>query len=407
MSFSVIETMTRQRSGPVAPFNVAALPRIVFGNGVFEQLVPLLLEQGREVLIVTGGNSFLDSAFWPRLKADLEKAGAGYAVARIRGEPSPGQVDTIVRRYAREGIDCVVGIGGGSALDAGKAIAGLLPNRRPVRDFLEGVGRPHEYRGPALPFVAVPTTAGTGSELTRNAVITETGPDGFKKSFRNDLLLPRLAVVDPDMLATCPARVMLGNALDAVTQLLESLVSTRASVFTDALAWDGLRAFAQGFQPDRDQPVKDASKLAYAAMISGICLTQAGLGSVHGFASPLGAFFSIPHGLACGTMLAACTEMNIRLLKARAGEHPALTKYAQAYHILTGQEVQTESVDPMELADLFHQWTSQCELPRLSELGVKASDFPRLVAASGGNSMKTNPVVLNDSELETILRHRL
>lgn len=407
MSFPSIDSEANDRPGPVAPFNVAALPRIVFGNGVFDQLVPLVLDHGRELLIVTGGNSFLDSAYWPRLKAELEKAGAGYAVARISGEPSPGQVDTIVRRYAREGIDCVLGIGGGSALDAGKAIAGLLPNRRPVRDFLEGVGRPHEYRGPALPFVAVPTTAGTGSELTRNAVITEIGPDGFKKSFRNDLLLPRLALVDPEMLVSCPAPVMLGNALDAVTQLLESLVSTRASAFTDALARDGLRAFARGFRPDRDKPVKDHSQLAYAAMISGVCLTQAGLGSVHGFASPLGAFFGIPHGMACGTMLAACTEMNIRLLQARDGEHPALGKYVQAYRILTGQEDQAKTVDPMELADLFHTWTIRCQLPRLSELGVKASDFPRLVAASGGNSMKTNPLVLTDTELETVVRQRL
>ncbi|MDX1634617.1 MAG: iron-containing alcohol dehydrogenase [Marinobacter sp.] len=407
MSFPSIEGGATERQEPVAPFNVAALPRIVFGNGTFEQLVPQMLDHGREFLIVTGGHSFLDSSYWPRLKAELESAGAGYGVARISGEPSPGQVDTIVRRYAREGIDCVVGIGGGSALDAGKAIAGLLPNRRPVRDFLEGVGRPHDYRGPALPFLAVPTTAGTGSELTRNAVITETGPDGFKKSFRNDLLLPKLALVDPDMLVTCPPRVMLGNALDAVTQLLESLVSTRASVFTDALARDGLRAFAQGFRPNRDHPVRDHSQLAYAAMISGLCLTQAGLGSVHGFASPLGAFFGIAHGMACGTMLAACTETNIRLLQGRGENHPALAKYAEAYGILTGQDPRAAASDPMALAGLFQQWTDQCELPRLSELGVRAGDLTRLVAASGGNSMKTNPVVLTDRELESILRQRL
>ncbi len=407
MSFSSHDAGAGLPPAPVSPFNVAALPRIVFGNGSFDQLVPLVLGYGRELLIVTGGQSFLDSAYWPRLKAELEQAGVGYATARIRGEPSPGQVDTIVRRYAREGIDCVLGIGGGSALDAGKAIAGLLPNRRPVRDFLEGVGRPHEYQGPALPFVAVPTTAGTGSELTRNAVITETGPDGFKKSFRDDRLLPRAALVDPQLLVTCPAQVMLGNALDAVTQLLEALVSTRASVFTDALALDGLRAFAEGFRADPEQPVRDHSQLAYAAMISGICLTQAGLGSVHGFASPLGAFFSIPHGMACGTMLAACTEMNIRILLARDPAHPALAKYRLAYRILTRQEAGTDPDDPMKLAELFQHWTERCQVPRLSQLGVRAADLSRLVAASGGSSMKTNPVVLSDSELETLVRQRL
>lgn len=407
MTVSANEAGGAIASGGVPPFNVAALPRIVFGNGVFGQLPALVAEQGRQLLIVTGGRSFLDSAHWPLLRAGLDQAGLGYSLARVSGEPSPAQVDTIVRRYAREGIDCVVGIGGGSALDAGKAIAGLLPCRRPVRDFLEGVGRPHDYQGPALPFVAVPTTAGTGSELTRNAVITEVGADGFKKSFRDDRLLPKLALVDPQLLVTCPAPVMLGNALDAVTQLLESLVSTRASVFTDALARGGLRAFAAGFRPDPEQPVGDYSQMAYAAMLSGICLTQAGLGSVHGFASPLGAFFGIPHGMACGTMLAACTETNIRLLLERHPRHPALAKYSEACRILTGLEAGAPAPEPLELARLFQRWTDQCRVPRLSELGVRPGDIARLVAASGGNSMKTNPLVLSDAELEAVLRQRL
>ncbi|WP_404361968.1 iron-containing alcohol dehydrogenase [Marinobacter sp.] len=397
----------------VAPFQVAALPRIVFGRGAFDDLVPAIAGYGREVLIITGGQSFPGSRHWSELQQRLQQAGIVWHLERISGEPSPEQVDAVVQRHGGRGIEVVLGIGGGSALDAGKAVAGLLPCQRPVRDFLEGVGEPADYQGPSLPFIAVPTTAGTGSELTRNAVITQAGEGGFKKSFRHDRLLPRLALIDPVLLETCPARVMLANALDAVTQLVESWVSTRASVLTDALAIDGLRAFARGFRPDLEDPVRDYSQLAYAAMISGICLTQAGLGSVHGFASPLGAFFSIPHGMACGTMLAACTEMNIRLLEARSPGHPALRKYAQAWRILSGAgsdstgSADALAAEPMYLASLFHEWTSVCRVPRLSELGVRVTDFPRIVAASGGNSMKTNPLVLDAGELETLLRQRL
>jgi alcohol dehydrogenase len=388
----------------ISPFSVAALPRIVFGNGVFENLAPAVADMASELLVITGGRSFLASPNWPRLTQQLDALGIRWHQESITGEPDPGQVDDIVARYADSAVDTVLGIGGGSALDAGKAIAGLLSCQRPIKDFLEGVGRPADYSGPSLPFIAVPTTAGTGSELTRNAVITETGQGGYKKSFRNDRLLPRLALIDPELLESCPASVMLGNSLDSVTLLLESYVSTRASVFTDALAVDGLKAFARGFRPDPENPVRDYSQLAYAAMISGICLTQAGLGSVHGFAPPLGAFFGIPHGWACGVMLAACTEMNVRLLESRTPGHPLLAKYAHAFDILSGRDSGNGSA--MNLVELFHDWTRQCKVPRLSELGVEKADFPRIVAASGGSSMKTNPLVLSENELEALLQQR-
>ncbi|WP_166255504.1 iron-containing alcohol dehydrogenase [Marinobacter salicampi] len=393
-------------SNQLNPFGVAALPRIVFGKGVFDQLVPAVAALGNSLLIVTGSQSFRATGYWLSLVEQLEEAGVRWRQVSVKGEPSPHQVDQVVAEYGGEGINCVLAIGGGSALDAGKAIAGLLTCQRPVSDFLEGVGRPEDYTGPAVPFVAVPTTAGTGSELTRNAVITQAGPGGFKKSFRDDRLLPRLALVDPSLLESCPASVMLGNALDAVTQLLEAYASPRASAFTDALAADGLRAFALGFRPDPDHPVRDFSQLAYAAMLSGICLTQAGLGSVHGFASPLGAFFGIPHGMACGTMLAACTEANIRLLQAREPVSPALAKYREVWRILT-PEGSGDTGSPEALAQLLHHWTEACHVPRLSTFGISQADLPTIVAASGGNSMRTNPLVLTESELLLVLEQRL
>jgi len=389
----------------VAAFSVAALPRIVFGKGSFDSLAVEISALGKHVLLVTGGRSFVAGPHWASLQEDLVGQGVKWSLIRISGEPSPAQIDSVVSRNTAARFDVVVGIGGGSALDAGKAIAGLLNDGHSVTDFLEGVGTPSNYHGPAVPFIAVPTTAGTGSELTRNAVITQPGQGGYKKSFRDDRLLARLALIDPALLVSCPAPVMLGNALDALTQLIESYVSTRASVLTDALALDGLKAFVQGFRADPAHPVRDHSELAYAAMISGICLTQAGLGSVHGFASPLGAFFSIPHGTACGTMLAVCTEMNVKLVRERTPDNPVLEKYATVANLLFPSADKPRT--PEDLVAGLHDWIARCELPRLSELGVQITDFGRIVAASGGNSMKTNPLVLAPDELEKLLHSRL
>lgn len=392
--------------GAIGPFTVAALPRIIFGDGSFDRLADELATLGSRILIVTGGRSFTASPRWPQLQLRLQAAGLSWGLISIAGEPSPEQVDGAVRRYANQGIDLVLGIGGGSALDAAKAIAGLLPGQHSVMDYLEGVGPQLPYRGPGLPLVAVPTTAGTGSEMTRNAVLTRHGDGGFKKSFRDDQLLARLALVDPQLLHSCPPRVLLANAMDAFTQLLESYVSIRASAFTDALAESGIRAFAAGFDARAASPVQDYSQLAYAAMLSGICLAQAGLGSVHGMASPLGAFFPIPHGVVCGTLLAPATAMNIRALRARAPASPALEKYARVAGWLgCGADTTEEGCDT--LVARLNAWSEHCDLPRLSAFGMTDADLPRVIAGSGGNSMKTNPLVLTDDEMREVLIERL
>ncbi|WP_255856027.1 iron-containing alcohol dehydrogenase [Marinobacterium rhizophilum] len=390
----------------VGPFGVAALPRIIFGAGSFDQLTDVLASLGTRVLIVTGGRSFVGSERWAQLQGRLKDAGLGWVQVSIAGEPSPEQVDEVVGQYGDYGIDMVLGIGGGSALDAAKAIAGLLPVQHSVMEYLEGVGPELPYRGPSLPLVAVPTTAGTGSEMTKNAVLTRHGTGGFKKSFRDEKLLPRVALVDPDLLHSCPPQVLMANAMDALTQLLESYVSTRASAFTDALAQSGIKAFAAGFDPLGATPVRDPGQLAYAAMLSGICLAQAGLGSVHGMASPLGACFPIPHGVACGTLLAMATAMNIAALRERAPTSQALAKYARVAGWL-GVEEDSIEAGCDALVGLLDSWIEACELPRLSAFGMTEADLPGVIAGSGGNSMKTNPIVLSDNEIRQALLARL
>jgi len=314
-----------------------------------------------------------------------------------------------VRALRTESIDVVIGIGGGSALDAAKAIAGLLRPGNSVMDHLEGVGPELPYVGPATPFIAVPTTVGTGSEATKNAVLSVQGAEGFKKSFRDEKLVAEVALVDPDLLATCPPAVIAANGMDALTQLLESYVSSRASPLTDSLAWGGMKAARDGLLAlyrDAGNAVA-RERMAYAALVSGITLAQVGLGSVHGLAAPLGAFFPIPHGVACGTLVATATRINIETLRAREPDHPALKKYALVGRLLSKQGELDERAAHAALVDTLDAWTRDLELPRLAHYGVRPADLPRIVANSRGSSMKTNPIQLTDSEIAAILMARM
>lgn len=391
-------------------FAIARLPRIEFGCGALNKLPALLAPHGRKLLIVTGGRSFTQTPHWERLSRALKEQGFGWELCRVDGEPSPQLVDQAVTQFRNQGIEAVLGIGGGSVLDAAKAIAGLLKPGNSVMDHLEGVGPELPYLGPATPFIAVPTTAGTGSEATKNAVLSTHGENGFKKSFRDEQLVPQYAVVDPDLLASCPPALIAANGMDALTQLLEAYVSTRANPFTDALALDGIKAVRDGLLAWHGQAEDAAAgreKMAYAALLSGICLAQTGLGSVHGLAAPLGAFFPISHGVACGTLLAEATKANIDLMEAREPGNPALAKYAQVGRLFRGRTHVDEVGARVFLVHVLKEWTEKLQLPRLSAYGMTEADIPRVVANCRGSSMKTNPIVLSDDEVAALLRQRL
>ena len=394
----------------IQPFSIARLPRIEFGAGAIAKLPALIAQYGNRVLLVTGQRSFVDSPRWPALLAVLEKAGIGWAHTQVGDEPSPQWVDAAVQQFHGQGIPVVAGIGGGSVLDAAKAIAGLLPSGESVMTYLEGVGPEKPYQGPATPFIAAPTTAGTGSEATRNAVLSVRGPEGFKKSFRHDLLVPEYALLDPDLLANCPRTQIAANAMDALTQLLESYVSSKANPFTDTLAESGLKAVRESlfaWYEGSDRAAAGRERMAYAALLSGICLAQTGLGSVHGLASPLGAFFPIPHGVVCGTLVGAATRVNLDALRERDPDNPSQRKYARAGDILYGRHFPTTEESHAALLALLDEWTERLNLPRLNAYGIQESDFAHIVAHSRGGSMKTNPLVLNDAEITAVLRQRL
>ncbi len=390
-------------------FSLSRLPRIEFGSGVLAKLPAIARAYGTRALLVTGSDSLVKSAFWPSVTQGLQGQGVSWVHLSIAGEPSPAMVDDAVRLYGADPIDVVIGIGGGSALDAAKAIAGLLKPGNSVMDHLEGVGPELPYTGPTTPFIAVPTTAGTGSEATRNAVLSVQGLNGFKKSFRDEKLVAEYALIDPDLLATCPPAVIAANGMDAFTQLLESFVSSRAGPLTDSLAWGGMKAARDGlltlYADAGDATARE--RMAYAAMVSGITLAQVGLGSVHGLAAPLGAFFPIPHGVVCGTLVAAATRVNIESLRTREATHPALEKYAQVGRLLSKQGHLDMEASHAALIETLERWTHALSLPTLSHFGVSQADIPRIVTNSRGSSMKTNPVRLEDDEIAAILVARL
>lgn len=395
---------------PIGSFAVARLPRLHFGRGSFALLPQIVQGYGRQVLLVLGRASFAQSPHAAWLKDALSQLGIDYEIFHVTDEPSPQWVDDAVAQYKSRPFAAVVGIGGGSVLDAAKAIAGLLRPGNSVLDHLEGVGPQHPYRGPAVPLIAVPTTAGTGSEVTKNAVLSVHGAAGFKKSFRDDKLIAEYALIDPTLLASCPPGLIAANGMDALTQLLESYVSLKANPMMDALAWSGMEAVRDGLLPWYQQgaPAEAAQdRMAYAALLSGITLAQVGLGSVHGLAAPLGAFFPIAHGVACGTVLAKATAVNIRALQAREPTHPALQKYARVAGLLTNSAYADEAEAHEALVAHLDDLTQRMRMPRLSEFGVQEGDIERIVAHCRGSSMKTNPIVVTDDEVAEILRARL
>jgi alcohol dehydrogenase class IV len=284
----------------------------------------------------------------------------------------------------------------------------MLPLGGSVLDYLEGVGTGAVHSGEKVPFVAIPTTSGTGSEATKNAVLSRIGPDGFKKSLRHDNFVPDVVVLDPQLMLSCPPNITAACGMDAFTQLLESYVSTNASPMTDTLAFSGLEGIGRCLVPactDGANDVEVRGGMAYAALMSGITLANAGLGVVHGLASPMGGCFDIPHGVVCGTLIGAATSTTIAKLMEKYDEkHPALRKYARVGALLCGAEEGDVSKGCELLMGKIDEWTEMLGIPRLGAYGIQESDFDKIIAGTGS---KNNPVMLEPDEIREILQDRL
>jgi len=275
--------------------------------------------------------------------------------------------------------------------------------------YLEGVGKGKVFQGPSTPFVALPTTAGTGGETSKNAVLSEIGVNGFKKSFRHDELVARHIILDADLSLSCPKPVTAACGMDALTQLLESYVSAKANVMTDALAISGLEKVRDSLiaAVDDGTNLQAREGMLYASSMSGLTLANAGLGSVHGLASPLGAFFPMPHGEVCGTLLYEAVRINIRAMQQREPANPALVKYAEAGRLFGRDATLNDNAAQEELLQVLKQWTACLAMPSLSAYGVKAADFDRIIDNISGGSIATNPIVLSRQEITELLSSRL
>lgn len=388
----------------VGSFQFAPTPFLVFGIGKRAELPGLAKGFGQRILVITGAESFRKSKIGHKLLSDLEGAVQLCRQESVADEPTAQMVDEIVSMYRNEAIDVVVAIGGGSVLDAGKAVSAMLSQTGTVEEYLEGVGT-KKPDGAKIPFIAMPTTAGTGSETTKNAVISRIGDRGYKKSLRHDNYIPNIAIVDPEMTVSCTREITAASGTDALTQLLEAYVSVKSSSFVDSLAIDGircaLRSLVKAWQNGNDLEAR--SDMAYAAMVSGIALANSGLGTVHGFASSIGGLYPIPHGVVCGTLMAECVAVNLSLLSENRS-NPAFIKYAGVGKMLTDKTNQSDAYYCELLADTLRQWTELMQLPRLSAFGVKREDFSRIIELTDN---KNNPVVLNKSDLLKILESRI
>ena len=404
-----------------SPFVTSRIPPLVFGAGmrttIKEHIEGVVLGAGAppspRVLLISG-RAVASSSRFDELRHSLA---SGFTVDHrtVHGEPSPDQVNAIVHAGQAAPPDIVVAVGGGSTIDTGKAVAAAFSLPDPIESYLEGVGD-KTPTGAKLPFVAVPTTAGTGSEATKNAVLSRTGPDGFKKSLRHDNYVPDLALVDPELTIDCPRSVTAASGLDAFTQLLEAYLSTKASVFTDTLCESGMYAFASGFPEVLADGgnVEARSAVSYAAFLSGVALATAGLGLVHGLASPIGARAPVPHGVVCGALLAPVLQASLPSI-----DGVALGKLARVADIIdrasgrhgpivpaAGEPLLAAATRSRAEAALaaIEDWVGAADLPGFSEFGLDAVGA-RAAAAEAGH--KNHPAKLDQESIKALVLGRL
>jgi alcohol dehydrogenase class IV len=377
-------------------FEFLTAQKIVFGRGTLAKLPSLCLPLGERFLIVAGGAVKKTGAV-DRLAEGLMREDAECLVYPCAaGEPTVESVDAAIEAGKRDGVDAVIGIGGGSALDTAKAAAAVIPNGGSVRDYLEGVGDRKLVNDP-LPFVAVPATAGTGTEVTKNAVVMSRS-EQFKKSIRDDRMIARIALVDPELTVSVPSDVTAASGMDAICQLVESYTAKRANDFCDAMALyhtpRAMAALRRAYDDGSDIAARETMSLA--AMVSGMCLANAGLGAAHGIGAGLGALLGVRHGIACGMLLPHVMRYNF--------EHGCF-KYAALGRSITGQPLPNDRDAALAAADAVGELCVYLKLPaRLSGLGVTPDIVPELAKASMGSSMSKNPVDISLAECETLIR---
>lgn len=382
-------------------FEFATATRIIFGPGKLRDAGSILKAAAKRPLVVTGKNI---QRAEPLLQI-LRKNNVEVVTFPVSGEPAIQTVRDGVALAKKENCDWVISIGGGSALDAGKAIAAILTNEGDVLDYLEIIGQGKPLTKRPARFMAIPTTAGTGSEATRNAVLAS--PEHrLKVSLRSPMMLPEIALVDPELTLDLPRAVTASTGLDALTQLIEPYVCSRANPMTDALCLEGIRRVARSFRSavENGSDIKAREDMALASLFGGMSLANAGLGAVHGFAGPIGGMFSAPHGEICAALLPDVIEINLRALRERGRESQAIRRYDDVARLLTGNAQATAEA----AIEWIRQLVNNFKIPRLAAHGIKPEHTGEIVKnAMNASSMKANPIALTEPELAEILQRAI
>ena len=382
-------------------FEFATSGRIIFGGGALQRAGELLGDFGSRILVVGGK----DASRSKPLIEQLDKLGIELLEFRVTGEPTVDLIDRGVRLARSSGITGVIGFGGGSVIDSAKAIAGLTLNRGEITDYLEVIGKAQPLKTPALPLCAIPTTAGTGAEVTKNAVLGS--PEHrVKVSLRSPTLLPRVVLIDPETTVPLPPAVTASTGLDTLTQLIEPYVSIRANPITDGFCLSGIPRVARGlfraFSDGHDRSAR--GDMSLASLFGGMALANAGLGAVHGFAAPIGGMFDAPHGAVCAALLPSVMEMNIQALRRRMPDSEALRRYDALGPLLSTRATAKADDAVKWVRDLCRM----LNVPRLGAFGIRSDQVSTLVEeAQRANSMKANPISLEPDELAEILRAAL
>jgi alcohol dehydrogenase class IV len=379
-------------------FEFATATRIVFGAGKLAELGGVVRDLGARALVVSGRRSGMASQVAEFLQA------AGIAITRfvVAGEPTIVLVEEGTQLARASGCEFVVAIGGGSVIDAGKAIAALLANGGEVLDYVEIIGRGRALNKLARPFIAIPTTAGTGAEVTRNAVLASP-KHRVKVSLRSALMLPTVALVDPELTYDLPPSLTASTGLDALTQLIEPFTCNRANPLTDAICREGITRAARSLRVAFREGHNAAARedMALAGLFGGLALANAGLGAVHGFAAPIGGMFAAPHGAVCAALLPHVMSMNLRALQR---EGFSCARYDEVARLLTGDSTATADAGVRWVRELVRE----LNVPGLGAYGIRDADVDQVVAkATNASSMKANPVVLAPEELSEILKAAL
>lgn len=387
-------------------FSFRTTPEILFGAGTLAEAPAIVARTGKRCLLVTGKHSLARSGHLQKLEAALETRGVAFGHFTVEGEPDIAVADDSAR-FAREGsYDVVLAVGGGSVIDAAKAAAALATNDGVAMDYIEAVGAGRSIDKVPLPLIAVPTTAGSGSEVTKNSVLRIPALR-VKRSIRSDLMIPRVAIIDPALIATAPRSVAASSGLDALTHLIEAYLSKSAQPMTDALVVPGISmAYRALVLLARGQANGEShASMALAALWGGIALANAGLGAVHGLVAPLGGLCSVPHGAGCGCLLPATFAANVHALRSRAPNGPALARADEVARIIVPENEADRSPEraAMALDELRHALA----VPPLADYGVTEEDLAGIIAGSRAGSMRHNPIELTDDELDGILRKSL